>query len=149
MTYSEKLKDPRWQRRRLEILSKCDFACENCQTKSEQLHVHHRMYSRGKMPWEYEDWAFNVVCEECHSSLQDQMESAHEVLAKYPGFMAGISRLKDRDLTSVSRLERLVRGVSNYRPDLFAILVESLNRTFDSIRDFRDAASVIEEDGNL
>jgi hypothetical protein len=65
-SYSEKLRDPRWQRRRLEKLSAHDFSCEACGDSDNTLHVHHRIYRRGLDPWEYKDDELAVLCEHCH-----------------------------------------------------------------------------------
>jgi hypothetical protein len=65
-TYSEKLRDPRWQRRRLEKLQKADFHCESCSDGKSTLHVHHRIYRKGADPWEYTDKELVVLCESCH-----------------------------------------------------------------------------------
>lgn len=66
-TYSEKLKDPRWQRRRLEILNRDNFTCQKCADTEKTLHVHHRWYKAGKEPWEYPDDILITLCESCHS----------------------------------------------------------------------------------
>ena len=66
MTYSEKLKDPRWQKKRLEILQSFEFTCSFCGSKEKTLHVHHGYYKRGLMPWEYPDEAYHCLCFECH-----------------------------------------------------------------------------------
>jgi len=47
MTYAEKLRDPRWQRRRLEKLDAADFHCESCGDGESTLHVHHRFTNAG------------------------------------------------------------------------------------------------------
>lgn len=44
------------------------------------------------MPWEYEDWSFQVVCSDCHEIVQNQMEKAHENLALYQ-LTEGISNI--------------------------------------------------------
>jgi len=64
--YSELLKDPRWQRKRLEILSAADFTCEDCGDKEKTLHVHHKIYKRGAKPWEYQDYDLQCLCADCH-----------------------------------------------------------------------------------
>lgn len=71
MTYSEKLKDPRWQRKRLEVLSAAGFKCEECGDGTATLHVHHCYYEKGLMPWEYPDEALKCVCEFCHKERQE------------------------------------------------------------------------------
>lgn len=35
MTYSQKLRDPRWQKKRLEILERDSFTCQHCHDHSE------------------------------------------------------------------------------------------------------------------
>lgn len=68
LTYAQQLKDPRWQRRRLERLSKADFRCELCCSNTTELHVHHPEYFKGRMAWEYEDNELEVLCKDCHGS---------------------------------------------------------------------------------
>jgi hypothetical protein len=78
-TYSERLKDPRWQRRRLEILQRADFSCEKCEAKDKTLHVHHKLYRKGAMPWEYADHELISLCEDCHESwheLRSRLDAA-------------------------------------------------------------------------
>lgn len=66
-TYSEKLKDPRWQRKRLEILQRDNFECQWCGDKEATLHVHHFYYKKSGNPWDVEDHALVALCESCHS----------------------------------------------------------------------------------
>ncbi len=63
-SYSELLKDPRWQKKRLEVLNSDDFQCQWCGDKETTLHVHHFVY-KGK-PWEVELGDLATICEECH-----------------------------------------------------------------------------------
>lgn len=64
--YSEKLRDPRWQRRRLEILNRDDFTCQNCSDKTSTLHVHHCFYRSELEPWDYPLSSLVTLCECCH-----------------------------------------------------------------------------------
>ena len=68
MTYSEKLKDPRWQRKRLEILNRDNWTCRFCGETKNTLHVHHSWYERGREPWEHEPECLITLCEECHKT---------------------------------------------------------------------------------
>jgi hypothetical protein len=70
-TYSEMLKDPRWQRKRLEILERDEWTCQNCTSTTATLHVHHKVYDRGAAPWEYDDDLLVTYCEECHEKVGD------------------------------------------------------------------------------
>ena len=65
MTYQEKLKDPRWQKKRLEILERDEWLCQNCMDDERTLHVHHTRYSAGD-PWDCPDDYLITLCESCH-----------------------------------------------------------------------------------
>ena len=67
-TYSEKLRDPRWQKRRLQILERDEWACQICYDTDTMLVVHHRYYLRGAEPWEYSGKALVTLCSKCHES---------------------------------------------------------------------------------
>lgn len=66
MSYSDLLKDPGWQKKRLEILQRDNFACRICDSKDRTLHVHHWYYAKDRLPWDYDDSCFVTVCDECH-----------------------------------------------------------------------------------
>lgn len=66
MNYREKLLDPRWQKKRLEILQRDEFKCCDCGETSETLHVHHRYYVNGRDPWRYPDFSMVTLCATCH-----------------------------------------------------------------------------------
>lgn len=65
-SYSEKLKDPRWQKKRLEILQRDNWTCRLCGETSYTLHVHHKVYMKDKEPWECLDEYLVTLCEGCH-----------------------------------------------------------------------------------
>ena len=65
--YWEKLKDPRWQRKRLEIMERAHFMCEKCYREDQTLNVHHLYYMSKRDPWQYPDFALQCICEECHN----------------------------------------------------------------------------------
>jgi|DEB0MinimDraft_6_1074348.scaffolds.fasta_scaffold02477_3 hypothetical protein len=64
MNYKEKLKDPRWQKKRLEILNRDEFTCVCCGDDESTLHVHHLSYNGD--PWETERNQLETLCEACH-----------------------------------------------------------------------------------
>jgi 5-methylcytosine-specific restriction endonuclease McrA len=67
-TYSEKLRDPRWQRKRLEIMQRDDFTCTQCGDSKSTLNVHHWKYNGD--PWEADDYDLSTVCEACHEIIE-------------------------------------------------------------------------------
>lgn len=71
-SYNEKLKDPRWQRKRLEALQAADWKCAACKATDKTLHVHHKKYA-GE-PWEVPLGWLQVLCEDCHESEHGKKE---------------------------------------------------------------------------
>lgn len=69
MSYFEKMKDPRWQKKRLEVLEDRKWLCEICGDTESTLHVHHKQYFKGRDPWEYEIGQLSALCEKCHKEL--------------------------------------------------------------------------------
>ena len=67
MTYAEKLKDPRWQKKRLRVLERDEWSCQICGDSESPLHVHHFIYEKGKDPWEAHDDMLTTLCESCHN----------------------------------------------------------------------------------
>lgn len=66
-TYSDKLKSPKWQKKRLEILQRDDFACKNCGDKESQLQIHHLAYN--SEPWNIENSKLITLCDTCHNEF--------------------------------------------------------------------------------
>lgn len=64
-SYSDKLRHPKWQKKRLEILNRDGFCCRTCFDDEETLHVHHMVY-QGENPWETENKYLVTLCEYCH-----------------------------------------------------------------------------------
>lgn len=81
-TYWEKLKDPRWQRRRLEVMELADFACAECSATEQTLHVHHKLYRKGANPWEYTDDELACLCEACHERVTHVRQRLDIAIAK-------------------------------------------------------------------
>lgn len=64
--YSEKLKNPRWQKKRLEILNRDNFMCRCCGDYENKLNVHHIIYPKNKNPWDIENYCLITLCDYCH-----------------------------------------------------------------------------------
>ena len=64
--YAELLKDPRWIKKRNEILTRDKNTCQFCGCQNRYLHVHHKRYIKGLKPWEYDDDDLITLCERCH-----------------------------------------------------------------------------------
>lgn len=69
LSYAEMLKDPRWQKRKTEILTRDNFTCQLCGSKDKTLHVHHKYYLENHKPWEYSGNVLVTLCEDCHRRI--------------------------------------------------------------------------------
>ena len=78
--YAQLLRDPRWQRKRLERLQASHWQCELCGDATETLHVHHTFYQRNLEPWGYPDEALKVLCATCHKSWHELRSDIQEGL---------------------------------------------------------------------
>ncbi|HEY5745010.1 MAG TPA: hypothetical protein VIU12_02945 [Chryseolinea sp.] len=77
-TIQETYKDPRWQRRRLEIMQRDGFACNDCGEEKKTLNVHHRYYVKGRKLWEYPDFSLVTLCRECHQFQHSEERFSEE-----------------------------------------------------------------------
>lgn len=73
--------DPRWQKKRLEILSRDNFTCQCCGASDKTLHVHHVYYTKwAEGPWDYINEALISLCNECHEKEGEELPDAKEML---------------------------------------------------------------------
>lgn len=83
MTYAEQLKDPRWQRKRKEVLERDSYSCRECKAKDTILHVHHGYYDQSKLAWEYNNKYLHTLCNKCH----EEYHFFHKKLMELSGEM--------------------------------------------------------------
>lgn len=66
--YTQKLRDPRWQKKRLEIMERDDWKCRGCGDTEETLNVHHLVYNNETGdPWDVPSDSLITLCEACHN----------------------------------------------------------------------------------
>ncbi len=119
--YSELLKDPRWQRLRLQVFERDEWACRFCGDKKATLAVHHTEYVRGNLPWEYDPHTLLTVCEQCHQieyERRRQDEQSLLNLLRVEGvsspelhdFTCSLAQLTDMDMTlALAALSQFLR----------------------------------------
>lgn len=69
MEYKKLLLNPKWQKKRLEILQRDNFSCVVCGNgigTDTALHVHHLSYCKGYMPLEFDINDMIVLCQKLH-----------------------------------------------------------------------------------
>jgi 5-methylcytosine-specific restriction endonuclease McrA len=79
LSYSQKLKDPRWQKKRLHILQRDQWTCTICKSTTKTLQVHHVVYRR-REPWDYPDYCYQTLCADCHLLRQELTDKAVDIL---------------------------------------------------------------------
>lgn len=72
--YSSKLRDPRWQKKRLEVMESAGFKCARCGEEGEELNVHHVVYQKGLDPWEYDTVDLACLCKSCHEATHSAIK---------------------------------------------------------------------------
>jgi hypothetical protein len=77
MNYSEKLKHPKWQKKRLEILHRDNFTCVLCGDKETELHINHLKYT-GE-PYDAPNEDLETLCKVCHK-LKHSLDNNHKIM---------------------------------------------------------------------
>lgn len=85
MNYSEQLKSPMWQKKRLEIMQKDNFTCQICGDTKNTLHVHHLYYEKGNKIYDYPDKCLITLCENCHKNEHDMQNNSLKDISYYIG----------------------------------------------------------------
>lgn len=136
-SYAELLKDPRWQRKRLEVMERDNFTCRWCGADDKTLNIHHLHYIKGRKPWEYENDDLLTVCEGCHKDdkgLRGNAEAQLVEVLKMGGWSSEHLQGVANALDSLGIHQFRVDGVWNVHfgnmikdifadPDVFQLLV--------------------------
>lgn len=149
-TYAEKLKDPRWQRKRLEVLEAANWACETCGAEDKTLHVHHKRYLKGHEPWEYENEDLRSLCEDCHeeisllssnitAALNRLNESGRQRVLGYIEAIAGLDKgFRYLQIGPLSVPDEGLRGIADYvglgEKEIKALANENLEVSFSELK---------------
>jgi hypothetical protein len=109
-TYSELLRDPRWQRKKNGILIRDDYRCVWCKDTARNQQVDHKRYIKGRMPWEYSDSDLQTLCEVCHGRITILRRKAAEAIGEFnvyelPAVIAAIERMGGREPSIVDAPE--------------------------------------------
>lgn len=133
--YYQLLKHPEWQKKRLEIMSRANFECENCGDKERMLHVHHGYYEKDRKPWEYPNETLKCLCDNCHKEahgFKDKLKiylglMNHMNIPQLMGYMCGLMTESDDDEIEINFDDiHYVFGLSDYfRVNAYDILENS------------------------
>lgn len=135
--YAQKLLDPRWQRKRLEILNRDDFTCQCCYSKENTLHVHHALYLKGRDPWEYENTLLVTYCEDCHKAAEEDRDAVLRSMAN--PMLAGIHSSMAYGLENLpgyfSAASAFTLLMGRFVGEMTDSRVESIRRVMDGLID--------------
>jgi hypothetical protein len=119
--YAQKLADPRWQRRRLEIFNRDNWTCQQCGDKGTQLEIHHTSYWAGIEPWEYPGDMLITVCHKCHH--------AEQVRFKYENSLVTALREKGFLAMEIEAIAQMIFMFPHFRQTLKSNVKKFIDRT--------------------
>jgi hypothetical protein len=129
-TYYEKLKDPRWQRKRLEVFERDGFKCRRCRGEDKTLNVHHKRYAKNGDPWGVELKDLVTLCEHCHEVIELNKKAVLECLivneyfidfdiyeTSFVGFMETLAG----NMNLIPIIEQMFMAFDNERCDAYEV----------------------------
>jgi hypothetical protein len=134
--YSELLKDPRWQRKRLKILERDNWTCQHCLSTEKTLCVHHTRYEG--LPWEVGDEFLITFCNDCHD--------AETELLKVNVHLQGIAY--HSGVPALFQLEILRRCIHNDGIEAARAVIELHAGRFGSTRIYSEGLPLVKMDSH-
>jgi hypothetical protein len=120
MKYTDKLKDPRWQKKRLEIFSRDNFTCQCCNSTENTLVVHHFKYS-GE-PWDIDSKHLLTLCEECHQGEHKfRPDEENELINTY--------KEKSYTIDHINWIKVLINGTTLTADQVVFIMINTLSNS--------------------
>ena len=116
-TYAEKLKNPKWQKKRLEVLSRDNFTCKFCGDTETTLHVHHKKYTGEPHDAPLKD--LETLCEDCHYVETNNTTYKVNAISKYVAgdikvIFAKIERLGDYIIIIYHKVDGKYEHIGGY-----------------------------------
>lgn len=100
--FYDQYKDPRWQKKRLEIMERDGFMCQCCGESKSELNVHHKKYIKDKDLWDYDNKYLVTLCSNCHKETHLTKDRINDIICEVPELF--LDNLCDL-LPSVTRLD--------------------------------------------
>lgn len=130
LSYAQKLLDPRWQKRRIEILNRDEYSCVYCGDNKNQLQVHHETYYGD--PWEINPDNLKTLCCHCHSMVSTfQFHLVKKVFKNQSGeFTFFCVRHQDKAVSFIT----YHKPSDNWQIIAFGTQPDTLNRAIEFIQ---------------
>lgn len=157
MKYAIKYKDPRWQKKRLEVMQRDGFQCLHCGNSKATLNVHHSYYVSGRDIWDYDESTLLTLCEPCHRRVshpdflqggedhpyfawnweEEAVEACRLMIAVGPKDATKVSLY-----ASVATCEAVQKNL--VKPEKIALVISMLCNQIDSKETFENLAMAVE-----
>lgn len=126
-----KYKDPRWKKRRDEIVVRDGHKCQECGS-TVGLQVHHRYYRKNRDPWDYPDFCLVTLCDGCHELVKNPDVHSKGYFTPEPWeiqahFFVGGNRAE------TARTDRLIMALSSFESEQGVPNGESLDMISDCL----------------
>jgi hypothetical protein len=119
MNFFLQYKDPRWQKRRLEILQRDNFTCTSCGNNSETLNIHHCVpYKKNLKIWEYQDNELTTLCENCHKEISKIINNCKNI----------ITNNCSRGLEISMYIQEIIQLLDNQTPPIYENIVNIIKK---------------------
>lgn len=119
-SYSELLNDERWKRASSGIKGRDNGRCRCCGNSSFNLQVHHIVYKKNLMPWEYEPEDMITLCGSCHEFISTSMAKSIDIVRRIScngdnaeQLLYLLERLKDVDCWTLRALAKRIDDVND------------------------------------
>jgi len=81
--YIERLKNPKWQKLRLDVMQRDNFMCIACGDRESTLNVHHKYYKKNFEPWDYPKESLVTLCQQCHEREEKYKQYFDELFFRF------------------------------------------------------------------
>ncbi len=71
--YGDLLSCFEWKYKRLTVLFRDNYECNDCKKRGKSNHVHHEYYVQDKLPWEIDNEGLITLCRTCHALRHQKM----------------------------------------------------------------------------
>ncbi len=134
MKYSDKLQDPRWQKKRLEILNRDEWTCVWCCDSETTLHVHHLIYSPGVEPWDIPNKYLITICDNCHQVEHEERPHAESKLLHN----IKLCRFNYNDIDNLAEAFFELQSNMDWIPDVIATIIKHAFSSHDIMKEIGD-----------
>jgi hypothetical protein len=122
-SYSELLRDPEWQKKRLKILERDNWTCQLCFSKDKTLHVHHLIYFKNYKPWDYDNNCLLTLCEKCHQDEENLKKSNFDLNI--------LSKLSLTPIRKIWHISFVLMFCKTYNKARYDDIIKLLNSSID------------------